>query len=74
MSKGKMRPDHNYLDPQITWHDNNAHWQSVIGIHLERLAAGIAEIWGERCPDYFYDCACCQKWRAFDELAENPFD
>lgn len=30
----------------------------------------ITEYWGERCPDFEPDCACCMAWKMFDEYEE----
>ena len=29
--------------------------------------------WGTRCEEYEEKCECCQKWKAFDVLAEDVF-
>ena len=35
--------------------------------------AFLVETWGERCPDYCEDCVLCAKWKALDDILENPF-
>ena len=35
----------------------------------EFLAEAFTEAWGERCPDYVGDCACCAAWKRFDRLS-----
>lgn len=32
--------------------------------------AAIAEVWGERCPDFEPECPCCKAWAAWDEMQE----
>lgn len=33
-------------------------------------AEEITAQWGDRCPDYNADCACCQMWKMFDQVEE----
>ena len=33
-----------------------------------KIEEAITEYWGERCPDFDKDCACCQAWKEFDSL------
>jgi len=35
----------------------------------EKIVEAITEQWGERCPDFDADCACCQVWAEYDALA-----
>lgn len=28
---------------------------------------------GEKCNDYDEGCECCQRWKAFEDLFENPY-
>jgi len=37
------------------------------------LANWITHWWGERCPDYYKGCQCCEAWVGFDAIfAEIP--
>jgi len=37
----------------------------------DKIVEAITEQWGERCPDFDADCACCQVWAEYDALADN---
>jgi len=34
----------------------------------EKIVEAITEQWGERCPDFDADCACCQVWAEYDAI------
>lgn len=34
----------------------------------------IEQHFGPRCPDFEKDCVCCQRWKALDELIDNPYE
>ena len=33
----------------------------------------LEEYFGERCGDFEPDCVNCQRWKALDDLLDNPF-
>ena len=35
------------------------------------IAEAITAHWGERCPDYEPQCACCAAWAQYDALKAN---
>jgi hypothetical protein len=37
----------------------------------DKIVEAITEQWGERCPDFDADCACCQVWAEYDARAGN---
>ena len=41
-----------------------------------KAMAGIVlvEYFGERCKEFEETCECCKRWKALDDLIENPFD
>lgn len=33
----------------------------------------LKEFFGPRCKEFEPDCICCQRYKAMDDLLENPF-
>lgn len=46
----------------IAWADR----KRVVPEGIDLIQQAVAEQWGERCPDFHPDCACCQAWAAID--------
>ena len=35
---------------------------------MDRIREALVDYWGEQCPDYNPDCACCQAWAELEAL------
>ncbi len=65
-------------EPKITfgpihWGSDEIEYRAKESTWLEPLRAFLFDLWGAKCPDYERSCLLCQKWKAFDVLADNPF-
>ncbi len=43
--------------------------------HIRTIAESILkEYFGDRCPDFDEHCEVCKRWKAMDDLIQNPFE
>lgn len=54
-------------DPDFIEFAKVAGYILVIGTSL------LEQHFGPRCPDFEKDCICCKRWKALDDLIDNPF-
>ena len=40
---------------------------------IKQLKKQLLKDWGKRCEDYFFGCAICSVWRAYEELESAYF-
>jgi len=76
LKKGKVIPEKYFfsktLGTSLTGKDTE-YWEceNCSGYIAERVKEWMIKYWGERCPSFNDECACCKAWACYDYLFEE---